>query len=65
MKHFDKLGCYIVSGNAEKGSKIAEHILTTQFSDVKYYGIIPMSGVTYCFTGPGSVIVVMFKDFEH
>jgi DegV family protein with EDD domain len=65
MNHFEKLGCYIVSGNADKGSNHAEQILTNQFPDVNYYGIIPMSGITYCFTGPGSVIVVMFKDFEH
>ena len=65
MNHFDKLGCYIVSGNADKGSKLAEKILTASYPDVNFYGIIPMSGITYCFTGPGSVIIVMFKDFEH
>ncbi len=65
MKHVDKLGCYIVSGNAEEGSKLAEHVLIEKFPEVRNYGVIPMSGVTYCFTGPGSVIVVMFKDFEH
>jgi len=65
MKHIGELGCYIVSGNAEIGSKLAEQKLTTQFPDVNYYGIIPMSVITYCFTGPGSVIVIMFKDFEH
>ena len=65
MKHFEKLGCYIVSGNAVKGAKLAEEKLIAQFPEVNYYGIIPMSGITYCFTGPGSVFVIMFKDFEH
>jgi len=65
MKHIDRLGCYIVSGEAEKGSELAQLVLNDKFPEVKFYGIIPMSGITYCFTGPGSVIVVMFKDFEH
>jgi len=65
MKHIENLGCYIVSGNAEKGSTLAKQILTKQFPEVNFYGIIPMSCITYSFTGPGSVIVVMFKDFEH
>ncbi|MCE7740519.1 MAG: DegV family EDD domain-containing protein [Candidatus Heimdallarchaeota archaeon] len=65
MKNFENLGCYIVSGNAEEGSTLAKQILTTRFPEVNFYGVIPMSGITYCFTGPGSVIVVMFKDFEH
>ena len=65
IKNFKNLGCYIVSGNAEKGSTLAKQILTEQFPEVNFYGIIPMSGITYSFTGPGSVIVVMFKDFEH
>lgn len=65
MKHFENLGCYIVSGNAEKGSTLAKQILTKQFPEVNFYDIIPMSCITYSFTGPGSVIVVMFKDFEH
>jgi DegV family protein with EDD domain len=65
MKHFESLGCYIVSGNAERGSKLAKEVLVKEFPEVRFYGIIPMTGITYCFTGPGSVIIIMFKDFEH
>ena len=65
IKSFERIGCYIVSGNAEKGSNLAKQILISQFPEVKFYDIIPMSCITYCFTGPGSVIVIMFKDFEH
>ncbi len=65
LKHFKNLGCYIVAGNAERGSKLAKQILIEQFPEVHFYSIIPMSGITYCFTGPGSVIIVMFNDFKH
>lgn len=65
MSHLETLGCYIVSGNAEKGSELAKEVLTNQFPEVRFYGIIPMTGITYCFTGPGSVIIIMFKDFNH
>ncbi|MCE7742430.1 MAG: DegV family EDD domain-containing protein [Candidatus Heimdallarchaeota archaeon] len=65
MKHFDDLGCYIISGNAEKGSILAKRSLIEQYPAVHFYDIVPMSGITYCFTGPGSVIIIMFKDFEH
>ncbi|MHA1303958.1 MAG: DegV family protein [Candidatus Heimdallarchaeaceae archaeon] len=61
----ENLACYIVEGRAEKGVKHAREILKNKYPDVKVYGDVPLGAVIFTHSGPGTIEIAMFKDFEH
>ncbi len=65
FKDKSNLACYIVEGQAQRGLEIAKQILQEKYPDVKVYGSLPLGAVIYTHSGPGTIQIDMFKDFEH
>ncbi len=61
----DNLACYIVEGNATEGAEKAREYIKTKYPDITIYDTYKLGAVIYTHSGPGTVEIVLFKDFKH
>lgn len=65
FENTDNLACYIVEGNATEGAEKAREYIQTKYPNIHIYDTYKLGAVIYTHSGPGTVEIDFFKDFEH
>ena len=61
----DNLAVYLTAGRAEKGVEYAQEYLKQKYPEIKILDTFELGSAIFTHTGPGTVVVLMFKYFEH
>lgn len=65
IKIKENLALYIVSAKAKKGVKILKNYLAEKYPDIKILEVLELGSAIFTHTGPGTVVIILFKYFEH
>ncbi len=65
IKVKEDLAVYITAGKAEKGVKIAKNYFKEKYPTIKIMGVFQLGAAIFTHTGPGTVVILLYKNFEH
>lgn len=65
IKVKENLAVYITAGKAEKGVELAKKYLTNKYSNIKILNVLQLGAAIFTHTGPGTVAIILFENFEH
>jgi len=65
IKVKENLAVYITAGKAEEGVDLAKNYLKEKYPKIKIVDIFELGAAIFTHTGPGTVVILMFKHFEH
>jgi fatty acid-binding protein DegV len=61
----DNLAVYITHGKADEGVKLAQEYMQEEYPNIKIIDVLELGAAIFTHTGPGTVVILMFKFFEH
>jgi len=65
IKVKDNLAVYITAGKAEEGVNLAKNHLKEKYPEIKIIDVFELGAAIFTHTGPGTVVILMFKYFNH
>ena len=61
----ENLAVYLTAGKADKGIEYAKEYLKEKYPKIKIIDVFELGAAIFTHTGPGTVVILMFKYFEH
>ena len=65
IKTKENLAVYLTAGRADKGISYAKQYLKEKYPEIKVIDVFELGAAIFTHTGPGTVVILMFKYFEH